>query len=160
MNFNLEYIDELRKRANVSYEDAKAALERFDGSMVDALIYLEKNQKLRAWGRGHHEHDHHHGHHWGGGDFFKQVKEVWKKGNSIRLIVSKQEKALMNVPLAIALLVAVCTAKFSIAILMLSLILGCRYRIQNSAHEAKINETLDKVHEQVDVFKKKFTEQA
>ena len=42
MSVNLELIDELRKRANVSYEDARDALEKCNGDMVEALIYLEK----------------------------------------------------------------------------------------------------------------------
>ena len=47
MSINLEQIDELRKRANVSYEDAKNALEQSDGNLIDALVYLEKQNKIK-----------------------------------------------------------------------------------------------------------------
>ncbi len=46
MNVSLEQIDLLRKRANVSYEEAKEVLEKFDGDIIEALVYLEKNKKV------------------------------------------------------------------------------------------------------------------
>ena len=42
METTLEKIDEVRKRANVSYGEAKEALESCNGDVVEALIYLEK----------------------------------------------------------------------------------------------------------------------
>ena len=48
MAVKLELIDELRKRANVSYEDAKDALEKCNGDIVEALIYLEKQNKTKT----------------------------------------------------------------------------------------------------------------
>ncbi len=38
MNVSLEQIDLLRKRANVSYEEAKEVLEKFDGDIIEALV--------------------------------------------------------------------------------------------------------------------------
>lgn len=38
MSFNLNQIDELKKRANVSYEDAKDALEKCNGDLIEALM--------------------------------------------------------------------------------------------------------------------------
>ena len=45
MDITLEMIDQIRERAGVSYEQAKKALEEADGSVVDALIALEKADK-------------------------------------------------------------------------------------------------------------------
>jgi len=42
----LEQVENLRERAKVSYEDAKAALEVTDGDMLEAVIYLEKKGKI------------------------------------------------------------------------------------------------------------------
>ena len=44
----LEKIDKLRERANVSYEEAKEALEASDGDLLDAMIYLERQGKVKA----------------------------------------------------------------------------------------------------------------
>ncbi|NMB39243.1 MAG: DUF4342 domain-containing protein [Firmicutes bacterium] len=42
----LEQIEKLRERANVSYDEAKQALESADGDILEALIYLEKQGKV------------------------------------------------------------------------------------------------------------------
>ena len=42
----LEQVDKLKERANVSYEDAKAALEITGGDLLEAVIYLEKLGKI------------------------------------------------------------------------------------------------------------------
>ncbi len=42
----LEKVEKLREKANVSYEDAKAALEACNYDVLDALVYLEQNGKI------------------------------------------------------------------------------------------------------------------
>ena len=46
MKITLEQIDFLRERANVSYKEAKEALEQSEGDMVEALVMLEKQNKI------------------------------------------------------------------------------------------------------------------
>ena len=41
----LEKVERLRERANVSYEEARAALEAADGDLLDAMVLLEKQGK-------------------------------------------------------------------------------------------------------------------
>lgn len=43
----IEQIDELRKRLDVSYEEAKEALEACNGDMLEAIIYLEKKPRRK-----------------------------------------------------------------------------------------------------------------
>ncbi|OUN19403.1 hypothetical protein B5G34_17425 [Flavonifractor sp. An82] len=50
MEITLELVDRLRKRANVSYEEAKAVLEEAEGNLLDALILLEQRGKIRSDG--------------------------------------------------------------------------------------------------------------
>ena len=50
MNITLEQIDILRKRANVSYKEAKDALEKNNGNMVEALTYLEEQNRIKPEG--------------------------------------------------------------------------------------------------------------
>jgi hypothetical protein len=42
----LEQVEKLREKANVSYDDAKAALDATNGDILEALIYLEKQGKV------------------------------------------------------------------------------------------------------------------
>lgn len=41
----LEMIDELRKRMNCTYEEARNALERTNGDIIDAILLIEKGDK-------------------------------------------------------------------------------------------------------------------
>ena len=44
---NFEKVEKLREHANVTYEEAKEALENSNWDILDAMIYLEKNGKTR-----------------------------------------------------------------------------------------------------------------
>ena len=43
-----EKVEKLVEKAGVSYEDAKAALDKADGDLLDAMILLEKEGKAKA----------------------------------------------------------------------------------------------------------------
>ena len=47
-----EKVDMLRSRANVSYEDAKNALERSNGDVLEAMIILEREGRTSYQGAG------------------------------------------------------------------------------------------------------------
>ena len=44
-NITLEQVDVVRERCNVSYAQAKEALEACNGDVLEAIIYIEQNQK-------------------------------------------------------------------------------------------------------------------
>ncbi|OOM81585.1 DUF4342 domain-containing protein [Clostridium sp. BL-8] len=95
-NVTLEKVDMIRERTGISYEKAKNALEICEGDVLEALIYIEKNEKisennksaddeknktsisieeLKAW--------------------FKQIIE---KGNVTRIKIKKDETELIDIP--------------------------------------------------------------
>ena len=43
---HFEMVEKLRQKANVSYEEAKAALEASEWDLLDALVYLESQGKV------------------------------------------------------------------------------------------------------------------
>ena len=45
---DFEKIEKLRERANVTYEEAKEALNAANGDLLDAMIYLERQGKVKA----------------------------------------------------------------------------------------------------------------
>lgn len=81
MNITLEQIDILRKRANVNYKEAKDALERNNGNIVEALTYLEEQNRIKADGIK-----------IGDSSFINGIKEVIQKLNKIKFVVLKDEK--------------------------------------------------------------------
>lgn len=48
---NYEKVEKLRERANVSYEEAKEALEQNNWDILDAMIALEKSGKAAGRSR-------------------------------------------------------------------------------------------------------------
>lgn len=45
---HIEMVEKLRQKANVSYEEAKSALERNNWDLLDAMIELEKQGRINA----------------------------------------------------------------------------------------------------------------
>ena len=52
MSVNMEQVEKLKARADISYEEAKDALERCGGDLLEAMICLEKQGKAKAGGVG------------------------------------------------------------------------------------------------------------
>jgi len=44
----LDQVEKLRERANISYDEAKAALEKTDGDILEAIINLEEESRISA----------------------------------------------------------------------------------------------------------------
>lgn len=104
MSVNLEMLDALRQRANVSYAEAKEALEKCNNNLTEALIYLEKEQKV-ARPKEHHDPS------TGLGNLFRSgiaTIERWiKHGNETRVVISKDNNVRINFPVTIALLIGI-----------------------------------------------------
>ena len=80
-------IDIIRERSGVSYTEAKEALEKSDGNVVDALIYLENNKKSSLDGI-----------YTSKDEFIEWLKDVIKKGNVNRIKIKKDDKVLVDIP--------------------------------------------------------------
>ncbi|MBO0524772.1 DUF4342 domain-containing protein [Clostridium botulinum] len=137
MNVSLEQIDLLRKRANVSYEEAKEVLEKFDGDIIEALVYLEKNKKVNE-------------------DFcceskfFNKIKMLIRKGNKTKVVVRKKEETVLKVPVNVVILCAALAFPVTIAATIIALVTKHTIRIEkNSGENSKVNDILNKVSTKV-----------
>ena len=141
MSTNLNQIDELRKRAKVSYSDAKEALEACNDDILEAIVYLEKRNKTEHTKTG----------------FFDRLSALLKKGSNTRLIMYKQDKIIFNLSMNIAILITIITLPFIEFIALgalIALFTGHRFKIASSSSDtSKINQTLDKVSNAVDHIK-------
>lgn len=132
MEIMLEKIDLLRKRADVSYKEAKEALEKTEGDIVEALTYLEEMNKIKPEKEA------------ASSSFWKKTKSIYNKGNTIRLIISKDNTNLLNSGLPLAILVTILTMPLAVFLLILALITNCKIRfIKNSGEEYSINSSID-----------------
>ncbi len=86
MEITLEMVDQVRERTGCTYEEAKAALEGANGSVVDAVIAIEKengagidiNEKVEG--------------------LVEKIKAAVQKGNVNRIRVLRGEDELVNIP--------------------------------------------------------------
>jgi hypothetical protein len=91
MDINLEKIELVKDRTGATYAEAKEALEKADGSVVDAIIDLEEKMNK--------EHDAVDGGSLKDSPIFAKMKEIVKKGNVTRILVRKGNKTIVNFPL-------------------------------------------------------------
>ena len=130
-NITLEQIDLIMQRANVSYAEAKEALEQCNGDVVEALLYLEKAERIQPQNQSTAS----------SGD---KVTSVINKLNATKFIMKKKERTYVNVPLSVALIAIIICFHVSIIGIVIALILGVRISIIGENDIAnKINSTID-----------------
>ncbi|OOB76372.1 ubiquitin [Clostridium haemolyticum] len=110
-DITLEKIDILRERTGVSYTEAKEALEKCDGNVVDSLIYLENTiqenkSSIREDIYSTKE------------DFMKWIKDIAKKGNVNRIRVKKDEKVIVDIPVNAGVAAGVIAAMYPLVIIL------------------------------------------
>ena len=92
----LEKVDLVKERAFVTYLEAKEALEHSNGDVLEALIYIEKNQKKKyeeeiSIEEAAVESE-------TISDFKEWIKNLIKKGTVSRIKIKRDDKVLVDVP--------------------------------------------------------------
>ncbi len=96
-DITLEKVDAIRDRTGVSYRDAKEALERAGGNVVDALIDLEA-KKPSGWTEEFSVKS---------GEVVDKVKEIIHQGNVTKIRVKHDDKVLVEIPVTLGAISAV-----------------------------------------------------
>ena len=99
MEITLEKIEIVKDRTGSTYAEAKAALEAAEGSVVDAIIAIEGKMKE--------EHDKVDGGSLKDSPIFAKMKEIVDKGNVSRILITKNEKTIVNFPVTAGVIGAV-----------------------------------------------------
>ncbi|WP_034849582.1 DUF4342 domain-containing protein [Clostridium hydrogeniformans] len=150
----IEQIDELRKRVNVSYEDAKEALENSNEDILEAILYLEKNGKIKKEEENKDN-----------GESFSKVacgfigwcKKWIKKGNRNYLTVTKRDNVILKLSLTISAIIIIIAPYISIPLLILALFTGHKFRVHGEdVDNTKVNDTLNKMSNTADHIKEEF----
>ena len=115
-NITLEQIDLIMQRANISYTEAKEALEQCGGDTVEALLLLEKANKLKPQGTTSSNSN--------TSNAGKTCKGFLSKLHAISFIIRKDEQTIIDIPLTIAILALIFCCYISIVGLVIALILG------------------------------------
>ena len=90
MEITIEKIDLVKDRTGCTYAEAKEALEKHEGSVVDAIIALEEKTNK--------DHDRITRESLKDSPVFLKMKQLVDKGNVSKIIVSKGDKVIVNFP--------------------------------------------------------------
>ncbi len=93
MTVTLDAIDQLRERADVSYNEAKEALEQAGGDVIEALVYLESKMKGEA-----------HNFSEQGKDLYVRARHVAARMHQTRMKVKVKDQTLVELPVTISAL--------------------------------------------------------
>ncbi|MGP1569375.1 MAG: DUF4342 domain-containing protein [Eubacteriales bacterium] len=97
MEITLEKIELVKDRTGVSYKEAKEALEKANGSVVDAIIEIEETideadqKKISSKSV----------------QIVDSIKELVKRGNVSRIIIRKDEEVVLNLPVNVGIIGAI-----------------------------------------------------
>lgn len=148
MNITLEKIDLLIERANVTYAQAKEALEKTEGDLVEALVYLEKESKIKEPKKNFSKQVEDKTN-----SFGQEVKKFIENINKNSFKVQKSGKTFIDLPLLIAGLLTLLCLPFSLIVFALLLITGYKINIvKEDGSKVDINKS---VQDTVDKFEKK-----
>ncbi len=130
----IEQIDLIMARANVTYAEAKEALENTNGDVVEALLYLEQNAKIKSTPKPEPTPS-------------QKITSFVDKLNATRFILVKKEHVLVDVPLSIALILILCTLHVSVITLLIAILFGVKIKLEGDNEIAdKVNSTLDQIN--------------
>lgn len=173
----LEQVEKLREYAQITYEEAKAALEETDGDILEAIVNLEKDGKItrpeggsfssknsqqdqgekRSSESYSKEASKPKGTSFGEtvGKFFKWLGDIISKGNRNSLDVMKDQEKVLSIPVTILAILLIFTFWITIPLLVVGLFLGYRYKIIGpELGKDQVNRAMDTVADAAENLKK------
>ena len=154
-----EKVERLRERANVTYEEAKAALEQANDDLLDAILILEKQGKVRgpkanAYSTTYEEQK----------QYLSLQEKVLEQSKPITFLgllkkvlllardfvlrtsfrITREEKTLFVMPTLALVLILVLTFEVSVPVLLIAMLFKVRYHFEGEQHTEKANTILNK----------------
>lgn len=159
---HFEMVEKLRTKANVSYEEAKAALEKSDWDMLDALVLLESEGKVKGGPQAkEYTTQEKKEYTWSaknGSDvrvtvsdtlrkLFSWIKKMFQKGNSNQFVINRKGEELIAMPITVLALLMICFWPFSLVVLFVGLFLGARYSFRGPDINTSVNDFMGKAQD-------------
>lgn len=169
----LKLVDKLREKANVSYEEAKIALENSDWDILDALLYLEKNGKVerpsvnifytnearysdkdKKSGKNE-ENKYETSNNFEG--IFEAICKYIDTCNNIFLEIKKKDRMFLKIPLTVVIILSFFAFWMVIPLMVVLLFFDIElYIYSKKVNTDKANKILRKISDKVKVIKEKF----
>lgn len=173
---NFEKVEKLRQRANVSYEEAREALDAANGDLLDAMIYLEKKGKVagndnvekftgevvdypavnsKKDNSDKKEKKNANGKS-AGEKFSDFCKKAWQKGNDNEFVVRHKDEVIIRIPVWVMIVILVFTFHITLPVMLISLFFSCKYGFEGKDDLSKVNRAMDKASDIADNIKDEF----
>ncbi len=178
----LEQVEKLCERANVTYDEAKAMLEETNGDLLEAVIKLEKEGRIKApKGNGYFNS----GDSQSAGDtgpdtkkpevqtvvnegtsfgdslnsFFRWCGKVLHVGNTNSFKVKKDGKNVMMIPVTVLVILLLFAFWITIPVLIIGLFFGYRYKFSGpEVKKTPVNRAMNTAAEAAEDIKKRVKE--
>ena len=145
---NLERVEKLRERANVSYSEAKEALEAANGDLLDALVHLEKQGLVHPpWGDGYYTSERvalsstyedfkkEEQRSKSGRNFSEALERLWRfcaqlinKANNTNFEVLKEQESMAKFPVTVLALLVIFLPWITLPLIIIGLLFDFHYR--------------------------------
>ena len=174
---NFEKVEKLVQKANVSYEDAKQALEEENGDMLDAMIALEKQGKVKkpetvsysTYGAGQAannyndvnlavERSENTDEKSFASDLGRGLKKFFRYTVNNSLKITRRGEQIFKIPLLLSLLLLLAAFPLAVVAIVISLFCECRYSIVGKNNSDNINQMFDKASDMAERAKEDVVE--
>ena len=157
---HFEMVEKLRTKANVSYEEAKEALEKTNWDLLDAMVLLENEGKVKdaQGGREYTTQEKKFNINMdvkpevkeGFGKLWSWIKALIRKGNTNQFVITRRGEELIAFPITVLVLLVLIPGVGLPAILIamfVGLFLGARYSFRGPNINSRVNDVMDKAQE-------------
>jgi len=153
---NFEMVEILREKANVSYEEAKAALELANWDLLEAMLLLEKEGKVlddatASYSTKKEEDEEeesapgHKGFRDGARWLLKKFRELVRIGNSNYFVVTHKDREHLTLPVTVLAVLLLCSFWGVAVVLVVGLFCGLRYSFKGpNLGKENINSAMNK----------------
>lgn len=169
---NFEMVETLREKANVSYEEARDALEAANWDLLDAMLLLEKEGKVpesstRFSTRPEPEAEEKGAKRQRNGGMRSAfrwmgaaVRKLIRIGNANSLVVSRHGEELFSLPVTVCVILLFCSVWTVLVVMAISLFFGVRYcfRGPNLGKDA-INDAMNRAADAAESVKEEIRRQ-
>lgn len=172
----LEKVEKIREKTGVSYEDAKKALEEAGGDILDAIVLLENQGKIKGPARQTYStcgeeasqelkeaarvYEKKTGDGFGSSvrKFMRWCGELIRKGCENFFIVSKSGEEIITVPVLLLVVLLLFAFWIVVPLLVIGLFFGFRYAFKGAITRAvDVNMACDKAAEAAENVKQEFS---
>ncbi len=170
---NLEKVEKLRERANVSYQEAKAALEENNWDLLDAMVALEKAGKTNSprqeqYSTSYDQQE----------EYIPVIQKVIEQeerqprpgktiGGAIRkffricrdnsFCINHRDSNMIRLPLLAAVVILLFTWKVAIPVMLIALLFGFRYSFEGKDELKQANAFMESASNAAESLREGFT---